>query len=196
MDSICCMFYVCSTKETTNFHFIVPPSIGQGQISFLADLIWFLDSGPVRTREQLSQLSLNGCLKDCWSATGSLEVCSDTHQCAWALLMTPVAAGGALGGWWYIYVWGQLLLAPSFSLIQFLFSSLPNPDKRGTDTAKSGSMHTPNADRLTGVPATVKSVLCDPQCPTWWCCGRRLLRTAASGQGPTTELLYYLKQTE
>lgn len=29
------MFYVCSTKGTTNFHFVVQPSVAQGQMYFV-----------------------------------------------------------------------------------------------------------------------------------------------------------------
>lgn len=103
--------------------------------------------------------------------------------------------------WWNMYenknrgsAWWTAATDPIFSLIQLL--SLPNPDKHRTDKAKSESMNVPNSDGLTGVPATVMFVLCGPQCPTWWRCGRRLLKTAASGQGPTTGLLYYLEGTE
>lgn len=59
---------------------------------------------------------------------------------------------------------GTAATDPIFSLIQLL--SLPNPDKHRTDKAKSESMHVPNRDGLTGVPATVTFVLCGPQCPT------------------------------
>lgn len=49
------------------------------------------------------------------------------------------------------------------------------------------------ATGLTGVPATVAFVLCGPRYPTWWRYGQRPLRTATSGQDPTTGLLYYLE---
>lgn len=34
--SLDCVFYVCSTKGKTNFHFAVQPSVVQGQMNFLA----------------------------------------------------------------------------------------------------------------------------------------------------------------
>lgn len=66
--------------------------------------------------------------------------------------------------------------------------SLPNPDKHSGGKANTG--------RLTGVPATVAFVLCGLRCPTWWRCGQRPLRKAASGQDPTKESLYCLDGTE
>lgn len=99
------MFDVCSTN------------IGQGQINFLLDL------GFVKTR-QLLRLLLNGCLK------GLLKCSRMGWGWVWALLMTPVTVGGALGSgdicptikkWGFFYFF--------FLIIQFCFQAFQTQNR-------------------------------------------------------------------
>lgn len=135
--------------------------------------------------------------KSCWGVTGSTEVCSCTHQWTEVLLMTPVTWGGrCTRRWCNMYEDQEVEINTGGPknicrwTHHFLDSvlSLPNPDKHSWGNANTGG--------LTGVPATVAFVLCGLRCPTWWRCGQRPLRKAASEQDPTKGSLYCLEGTK
>lgn len=83
-----------------------------------------------------------------------------------------------------------------FIRTQISWIRFKHPKRWQAQEVNSASMHMWNTEELTGVPATIASVLYGPQCPTWWRCGQRPLKTAASGQGPTTGFLHFLERTK